>query len=230
MSKAIKMFLFLSVLVGCETFQRNYQIIDTEILTSFDKNIKIKGLLKHFPVHVSGKITGTISYLPADTPREYGCKSQNAEIIIIGNRADYLEDFKKAINDTIIYTTNYFSDNNFIIDIPELKRSLFPVEKCNKYYRDEMPIPYFENYDFGLGEKTVLKKQIKGEPRPRSHTVYVVPEDLKVYVIAAQAGNFWKFDCNENRPETLGKWKHGYSKGIAISDKTNKVVFWVIVW
>ena len=104
---------------------------------------------------------------------------------------------------------------------------MFPVAKCNIYCKGNLPIPYFENYDFGLGVKEE-EKEVNG--KIYFNYIHTVPEDLKVYVIKAEAGNFWKFDCKENRPETLGKWKHGYSKGVAVSDKYDKVVFWTIVW
>ena len=64
------------------------------------------------------------------------------------------------------------------------------MAKCNTYHKGEFPIPYFEDYAFGLGVKETLTKQLDGEPRPRRHTVYTIPEDLKVYVIEARAGNF----------------------------------------
>ncbi len=222
-------FIILLFIYGCVNFNKPVYIITSVQRISTEQNYRIKGLYDHIPQFAKKSTHGSICFVPPDTI-DCNYVNQNIYAIIIGNKADYFEDFKKAINDTIIYTTNYFSDSNFIIDMSELKRTLFPVEKCNKYYRDEIPIPYFENYDFGLGEKTVLKKQIKGEPRPRSHTVYNAPKDLKVYVIKAEPGNFWKFDCKENRPETLGKWKHGYSKGVAVSEKDDKIVFWVIVW
>ena len=171
-----------------------------------------------------------ISYPSINLLTESRCNNQNGEIVIIGNKSDYLEDLRKVLDKEIFYTTDYFSKSNFIIDITELIRTLSPVVKCNTYHKGSLPIPYFENYDFGLGVKETLTKQIDGEPRPRRHTIYNIPEDLKVYVIKAEAGNFWKFGCKENRPETLGKWKHGYSKGVAVSDKYDRVVFWTIIW
>jgi len=220
--------LALMILTGCINHQTN-QIIDGNITNSFKKNYKVVGLFDHFPISIKSKVSGKISFPPSNILAELKCDNREAEIVIIGKKNDYLEEMKKA-NYQVYNATNYFDTVNFIIDIPELKRTLFPVKKCNKYFIGKLPLPYFENYDFGLGEKEILEKQINGESHPHYHTVYNVPEDLKVYVIEARAGDFWKFDCKENRTESLGKWKHGYSKGIAISDKYNKVVFWLIVW
>jgi hypothetical protein len=104
----------------------------------------------------------------------------------------------------------------------------FKVEKCNKFYKDKYPIPYFEKIDFGLGLKrrkdTVINKQ-------RYFTsTYFIPTDLEIYVISAQAGNYWKVDCKEKRPESLKNWINGYSRGIAISNKENLLIYWVMVW
>jgi hypothetical protein len=45
-------------------------------------------------------------------------------------------------------------------------------------------------------------------------------------------GDFWKVPNKCFRPECLGKWKHGYSKGIGIFNegKSAKKVYWVYVW
>jgi len=51
-----------------------------------------------------------------------------------------------------------------------------------------------------------------------------------VFVLGAEAGDFWKESCNENRPESLLEWKHGYSKGIAISEEKDILIYWTIVW
>ncbi len=59
---------------------------------------------------------------------------------------------------------------------------------------------------------------------------YYVPSDLQVHVVDARAGNFWKNDCNEYRPESLKEWKHGYSKGFATSKKENIIVYWTMIW
>ena len=224
--------IILSVLLfftGCVSYIRPVKIITLEQQKSYEKNYKIKGLFDYIPEFTKKSTLGT-TFFPSPDTIICSYVNQNAYVIITGNKSDYLEDLKKVLDKGVIETTDYFSVSNFIVDITELKRSLFPVKKCNKYHPNKYPIPYFENYKFGLGVKETLTKQLDGEPRPRHHTVYNIPEDLKVYVIEARAGNFWKFDCKENRPEALGKWKHGYSKGVAVSDKYDRVVFWTIVW
>ena len=59
---------------------------------------------------------------------------------------------------------------------------------------------------------------------------YTIPADLEVYVTNAKIGNFWKEDCNEKRPTTLDVWKNGFSKGFAISQENDMILFWAMVW
>ena len=40
----------------------------------------------------------------------------------------------------------------------------------------------------------------------------------------------FKNKCDEKRPKFLKEWRHGYSKGIAVSDKENLIVFWTMIW
>jgi hypothetical protein len=57
-----------------------------------------------------------------------------------------------------------------------------------------------------------------------------VPDDLEVFVIKAEHGYFWKKKFDLERPNTLGIWKNGYSCGIAISRKSNMIIYWMKAW
>ena len=113
------------------------------------------------------------------------------------------------------------------MDLVELKRNIFREDKCNKWHADKFPIPYFESFDFKLGE-IETSKVVNGELH--FNYQHIIPSDLEVYVVKSEAGNFWKENCNEVRPESLREWKHGYSKGFAISEKENILMYWAIVW
>lgn len=61
----------------------------------------------------------------------------------------------------------------------------------------------------------------------------ILPEDLEMYVIDAKPGNFW-FNKEgaeaEARPGLPKYWRHGYSKGFAVSRKFSQVCWWAIAW
>jgi hypothetical protein len=163
-------------------------------------------------------------WAPPSCPPSYKCRAQYGELYLITIRDSVTE---VGLRNNFLFKTYYQVDSNIIINQTELRRDMFPVEKCNKSFDKKYPIPYFESYDFNLGEKT-FEKVIDGEKYV--YDVYTIPGDLEVFVIEAKAGDFWKENCNENRPESLQVWKHGYSKGIAISEKKDLMVYWTMVW
>lgn len=84
--------------------------------------------------------------------------------------------------------------------------------KHNIANANSLPIPLFEIDGF------------KGD------TQYGLTDDFIVYVMGAEPGRYMEdkylHDC-ECLPEN---WKHGYSKGVALSDKRQVIIYWVAVW
>ena len=189
--------------------------------TIFDKDYKRNGLLNHFPNNV--KNNGLSLHIsPPSCPPSFECSAQFGNIYLICKM-----DTNTFIPNNVLYKDRYLSDSNIIINLIELRRNIFPVEKCNQWHLRKYPIPYFESYDFGLGEKET-KKIVKNETY--YNYTYTIPTDLEVYVIAAEPGNFWKKQCNEKRPASLKEWQNGYSRGIATSEKENIIVYWTMIW
>ena len=75
-----------------------------------------------------------------------------------------------------------------------------------------------------------IEKNVEVDEVPYFDYTYTIPSDLQVYVIEAEAGDFWKVNCNEQRQESLKEWKHGYSRGFATSEEGNILVFWAMIW
>lgn len=86
------------------------------------------------------------------------------------------------------------------------------LAKHNVTTANSMPVPLFEIDEY------------------KGNTISGLTEDFKIYVLEAKPGKYidekylQECDC---LPE---KWKHGYSKGIALNDKRQVVIYWVIVW
>lgn len=62
---------------------------------------------------------------------------------------------------------------------------------------------------------------------------YKIPnEKFQLISCESKSGDFWKVPNKCFRPECLGKWKHGYSKGTGIynAGRSYKKVYWVYVW
>lgn len=181
-------------------------------------------LLSHFPDKVTDTTNFSMFSSPPSCPPSFKCSAQFGEIYLITTRDSVKEIWLKNNSQ---FKTLYVADSNIIINQTELRKDMFPVEKCNKSFDNKYPIPYFESYDFNLGE-TKYEKEIDGENY--WDYIHTIPRDLEVFVLGAEAGDFWKESCNENRPESLREWKHGYSKGIAISEEKDILIYWTILW
>jgi hypothetical protein len=223
--------IFSAILLASCAERQSYYLRETNSILSgqyetFSDETTIKGLLDHFPRKIKNDSVGLWAFPPS--PHAFICEKQHGDILIRVQKSDYAIELNELLSKKIDYHTVY-SDSSIIINLSELRRSIFPVEKCNKWYDNKPPIPYFESYDFRLGVEEE-KKIIEGEEIPYFNYLYTIPNDLQVYVIEAKAGDFWKVSCNEARPESLKEWKHGYSRGIATSDSLDILVFWAMVW
>lgn len=230
-NRNINLLLIIGVLLifitGCNmnNFNNNSKpTLEKEVLT-FAIETNKPNLTDHFPKKIKNNKIYFFSN-PPSCPPTYECSKQYGEIFINVIKSDYLEELQKLLNGKIAYKTAYI-DSNFIINLSQLKKDIFPVEKCNKLITNKLPIPYFESYNSGKGEK-VVEKIVNGESY--FDYKYTVPDDLQVFVIQAEAGDFWTVDCNEKRPESLKEWQHGYSKGFAISEKEDMLIYWTMIW
>ncbi len=71
---------------------------------------------------------------------------------------------------------------------------------------------------------------IKNIPVPNFKIYFDDFKDYTIYVLEAKNGNYsenYKFTHNVIMPEY---WNNGYSKGIAINNKNNEVIFWGNMW
>jgi len=225
----ILLLIIVISLTGCQNSMIRQHLAKVnshlnELKKSFGADFLKPDLLSHFPEQVKDTTHFKMLASPPSCPPSYQHSAQFGKIYLICKRDSVAE---IRLKDNSLFKTNYLVDNDIIINLTELRRDMFPVEKCNKSFDNKYPIPYFESYDFNLGEEE-FEKIIDGEKY--WDYVHTIPNDLEVYVIKAEAGNFWKENCNENRPETLKEWKHGYSKGIALSEEKDIMVYWTMVW
>ena len=221
-------FVIFSI-VGCNFSPEKQQLIKVSayinsMKTQFGIDYLKPDLLSHFPNEIKDTTNFRMVSSPPTCPPSFECRKQFGEIYLITKRDTTTE---KWIKDNYLFKTEYLSDSNIIINLPELKFNRFSIKKCNKEFDSKYPIPYFESYYFNFGEKS-FKKEIDGEIYV--DYIHTIPKDLMVYVVKAEAGNFWKEDCQEIRQGSLNKWKNGYSKGIAVSENKDLVVYWTMIW
>ena len=81
-------------------------------------------------------------------------------------------------------------------------------------YSGKYPIPNFSNFSRYQLDSSECR----------------LAEDFTVYVLECETGKFMedtKLPVGKYMPN---EWKHGYSKGLAVSEERNLVIHWVIIW
>ena len=86
------------------------------------------------------------------------------------------------------------------------------LAKHNVITANSLPVPLFEI------------DQYKG------NTMSGLTEDFKLYVLDAKPGKYIDDKYLQECECLPDKWKHGYSKGIALSDEKQVVIYWITVW
>lgn len=216
----ILIIILLGTVQSCNTKYNSTIKYGEEVM---ERDFLKKDLVSHFPDKIKDKVVTMWLAPPACLPT-YECQAQFGDMYLVCKTNSP----KQIMLDSVLYKTEYRLDTNIIISLLDLKEDVLCVDKCNKWHAKRYPIPYFETYDFGLGDKDTIKKEINGVVHVRY--TYNIPSDLQVYVVQAEAGDFWKVSCGEYRPNSLKEWEHGYSKGIAVSKKDDLIVYWVMIW
>jgi hypothetical protein len=126
-----------------------------------------------------------------------------------------------------IYKTQYNSRNFILDDSFKYYKYYDTLKLRNVDIAGAYPIPYFIDFDFGLGSERFDLDRFGFHI---SVDINNVPDDLEVFVLKAEHGYFWKKKFDLERPNTLGIWKNGYSCGIAILRKSNMIIYWMKAW
>jgi len=188
-----------------------------------EKSYAKDGLLEHFPTSISNKSFIDIMFTIPDTTYSPDVYYTGFVYLVLKMGEDSLSLYPKSY----IYKTQYNSRNFILDDSFKYYKYYDTLKLRNVDIAGAYPIPYFINFDFGLGSE-------RFDLRPLGMLMvidkYYVPDDLEVFVLKAEHGYFWKKKFDLERPNTLGIWKNGYSCGIAISRKSNMIIYWMKAW
>lgn len=188
-----------------------------------EKSYTKKGLLEHFPTSISNKSVLHTMFTIPDTTYSSEDHYTGFVYLVLKMGEDSLSIYPKSY----IYKTHYKNKNFILDDSFNYYKYYDTLNIRNVKIPSTYPIPYFIDFEFGLGSE-------RFDLRPLGIQMvidkYFVPEDLEVFVIKAEHGYFWRKKFDLQRPETLGEWKNGYSCGIAISRKRSIIVYWMKVW
>ena len=91
--------------------------------------------------------------------------------------------------------------------------------------------PEVKNIDLDCHEsKLPVPKFYEGNYLETNTTSTGLTRDYKLYVLEAKSGVFMDEKKLPNGKYTPKDWKHGFSRGIAINEKTGNVVYWFDIW
>lgn len=210
--------IFVTILVGCNS--NNNKSIENKISSDLNakyRNAKLffgKDFVNHFPEKITkDNITFSEGFSP-----EFG----NLELILIdkivnSNLISLINEFKeKSIaiydaSDSCLLIVNRFATRNNYYNIELSDEDKLRVN--SDCYSKNYPVPNFWHNDF-----TTEATQCK------------LPSDFNLYVIESKAGKYFdekKLTDGRFMPE---KWKNGYSKGVAISEERNVIIYWLVIW
>lgn len=168
--------------------------------------IKVKdlfpdSLLNHFPNEVN-KSYNFINIFPSKC-RELGrCGS----LLIISNAEEAIKLIEENGNPLKINDSRLFFPNNLTSPETDLNNLNFNL----------VPIPNFNIIISGCKFCDEIQQ--------------LNIEDLVFYFIDSENGIFLKEKYLPQNDDTLNKWSHGFSKGIAISYEHDYILYWLELW
>jgi len=213
------MLIVLLILISCNNTSNNRS--NKEIAETEKKYLEFKSefdswLVTHFPENLKNE---TFYFTKAKNATKHNIGlylyEYDVELSVIRRIRNSLEKnaiAKYHITDSLLLIINRFETQQTDQDrsIPQITDStLLDSGKYERLY----PVPNFIDY-----EKPIYTNGIW------------LPKDFSLYVLEAKGGNYCKeFDLKENFQMPEG-WKNGFSKGVAISERDNTIIYWGVIW
>jgi len=209
------LFLFF---IGCKQNKQDDMFIENrlkDISLAYNDDLKKTGIPYKFTNHFPSEITSL--------PIKMHPNIEVSEECIYNMLFEF--NVKKSKIDSITtvlenkHISKYLpSDSNLIV----IKRKILRKENY-KEINVTPPIPFFETYSFSNSEDVVTIEDVYDET-----TKSGLSKDFKIYVLESEKGKYWEgLESADYMPK---EWENGYSKGIAINEKNNIIIYWVIIW
>lgn len=205
--KKIIFTIFLGGLIyGCDNS------VDT---SSYKKHLNEvpEKFTSHFlkPERISGRYFTKISHTSEYKPSKFvlTLKMAQSEFDSIKTMLDSAHYQRYSSNDSIPLIVNRPATPDNWIDMSDRRH-----EVSTQKYKGEKPpiINFYDHKEYDSNSSTNL------------------PDDYLVYVIEAEKGVHWDDKHHEENWFMPEEWKDGFSRGIALNDNSNIVIFWVVVW
>ncbi len=198
--------IILLILIGCSLKSNNELSNNRDYIEAkqeFDYN-----LVDHFP----DSINSNNFFI-----RATNYQTNSIEFMLITNNEEMLDSLfmkKKSLHyynadDTCLLVVNrYINEDNYYKADDIRDRDL--STSCDSSY---LPIPNFWRLKF-----------------EHSNNITKLPDDYSIYILEAKAGAYLNSDLSKPSRTMPKKWKNGYSKGICKNERTNTIIYWLIIW
>lgn len=223
----------LIVLVGgflASCFNSNADAVPrTDFVKSVSSMFKVSELTDHFPeswLNTNKRsITWNASYFsPCDDSVGQCFRCMACYTVKVSEK--YIDNITHNIQ--CDYITRFYSDSVLRFNPVYIRDTFYRLPS----YCDTVHIPFYDFSEASFNNE-IVEDSIFSMGRYWYGEHQIPPSDLIVYVIEAKAGNFWmnQYDSEkENRSVLPQKWRHGYSRGIAVSRSCKKVCWWAMAW
>ncbi len=199
------------MLITCTLSCKNkFSIYYKQLISSYPAN-----LVDHFPKNITkGKVDIT----------ENGEYDVTRLFLLIEDTNRDIEKFEDSIktqsiasysaNDTCLFVVNKFTTEENYSKLEKAEALEINNYLGSECIKDKLPIANF----WGLYDNST------------GRSFSQLPDDYIIYVLEAKEGLYWDQKHRSDGKYMPGNWKHGYSKGIAISKLEHKVIFWFVLW
>lgn len=201
--------------------------IENERTITYNKSISFfdNSLVDHFPKKIDDAfavISNVFDESGADVksfcPRVLICYKEYSydDYNLIRNRSLKIAQSNHSPNDSNLlivfpYIKDYIEENIKYSEFDSKKLELLSIRNTQKPI--SYPVPLFDIQDF------------------IADTYCGLNSDFSILIFDAKKGAYIKDKYLSTECECVPlDWKHGYSKGIAINDKINTIIYWIIAW
>lgn len=212
-------FLVIS-LVSAHCGQNTLNSYSNEKYQEYKNHFDVK-FTKHFPekIEIENSKERNAVFSSMDSVKndfslilyEYGVDSKDIQGVLDKVSKNIVAQYKSS--DTSLLIVNRFEtiQTYQTQELPQVIDSSLINRTC---YVGKLPIPNFVNYEY-YDSSRVLR----------------LDSTFEIYVLAAKAVKSWKGKFNMEPLMTMPpNWRNGYSKGIAVSQKKNTIIYWVVIW
>ncbi|HBS85826.1 MAG: hypothetical protein A2W91_13005 [Bacteroidetes bacterium GWF2_38_335] len=203
-------FILVIIFCGCKSSNKENAVIyianKSYFLWFFDNEYQDvisffpDSLINHFPK----------SY-PISTKIYTYSHSKTDEIYWVTLTCDYVDTFNLNKKNSIIVSPN--DSMLYLVNKVMWDENDGYFEKLEKMNYNFIALPYFKEEEFST-----------------NLTECKLPLDFVIYIIESKEGIFLSKEYFSKNEYSAEKLKNGFSRGYAISNKRNIIIFWLIIW